>query len=302
MAVPNLYTHKESNIFRTWLLMSAFLILVIGLGYAFSYYFNNEFILFFAVSFSVISALVSYFSSDKIALAISKAQPVKKGDAPELYNIVENLSITAGLPMPRVFITPEAQINAFATGRNPKNAAIAVTRGALERLNKTELEGVLAHELSHVGNRDILVSTVAVVLAGVLAMLGDFFMRSMLWGDRDNNRSNKGNGAMLLIGLAFSILAPLGAMLLQLAISRKRELLADATGALLTRYPEGLAAALEKIASDPVPMRTAKESTAHLWIDNPFKNKKTSWFHKLFLTHPPIQERIAALRGMQSTS
>lgn len=279
--------------------MVAFLVLIIGLGYAFSYYFDNEAILFFAVAFSSISAIVSYFSSDKIALAMTKAQEIKKEDAPELYRIVENLSITAGLPMPRVYITPELQINAFATGRNPKNSVIAVTQGSLQKLSKTELEGVLAHELSHIGNRDILVSTVAVVLAGVLVMLADFFTRSMMFGGGRRDRSERsGGGLLLLLGLAFSILAPLGAMLLRLAISRKRESLADATGSLLTRYPEGLASALEKIAIDQTPMMTANDSTAHLWISNPFKEKKFKGLHKLFLTHPPLEERIAALRGM----
>ncbi|RJQ29524.1 zinc metalloprotease HtpX [Candidatus Parcubacteria bacterium] len=292
--MASLYDHKESNIRRTWALFTGFLILVIGLGFAFSYVFQSRAILAFAILFSVITSFIGYWSSDKIALAISGARPTEKKENPYLWNIVENLSITAGLPMPKLYITPEKQINAFATGRNPENAVIAVTQGALEKLENEELEGVLAHELSHVGNRDILVSTVAVVLAGVISMLADFFLRSMLWGGR--SRDNRGAGGILIVlGIALAILAPLGAMLMRLAISRKREFLADASGSLLTRYPEGLARALEKIGRDAAPMRAAHDSTAHLWISNPFKGKG---FHKLFMTHPPLEDRVKALRGM----
>lgn len=295
----NLYTHQDSNIRRTYFLFAFFLIFVIGLGWTFSYVFQSQGILIFAVLFSSVMAVVSYWSSDKIALAMAKAQQVKeKKDNPYLWNMVENLCITAGLPMPRVYIIPEKQINAFATGRDPKHAAIAVTEGALERLENEELEGVLAHELSHVGNRDILVSTVAVILAGVISLLADFFMRSMFFGGMRSRDDNRAGGILILLGIALSILAPLAAMLVQLAISRKREYLADASGALLTRYPEGLAKALEKIGRDVAPMKfAAHDSTAHLWIDNPYK--KTSWFHKMFQTHPPIEERIATLRGLK---
>lgn len=296
--MANLYTQQDSNIHKTWMLLGMFLLLIIGLGWAFSYIFENQGILVFAVAFSIISALVSYWSSDKIALALARAKPIEKKDNPYLWNMVENLCITAGLPMPRVCVTPEQQINAFATGRDPKHAAIAVTQGALERLENEELEGVLAHELSHVGNRDILVSTVAVILAGVISLLADFFMRSMLFGRRSSNDGGRAGGMLILIGIALSILAPLGAMLIQLAISRKREFLADASGALLTRYPEGLAKALEKIGADATPMRAAAhDSTAHLWIANPYK--KPSWFHQLFMTHPPIVERVKILRGQK---
>ncbi|MEK7195295.1 MAG: M48 family metallopeptidase [Patescibacteria group bacterium] len=298
--MPSLYTHQDSNIRRTYFLFAGFLIVVIGLGWSFSYIFNNQGILFFAVSFSIVSAIVSYFSSDKIALALARARQIEKKDNPYLWNMIENLSITAGLPMPRLYVTSDKQINAFATGRDPEHAAIAVTEGAIARLENEELEGVLAHELSHVGNRDILVSTVAVILAGVVSLLGDFFMRSMFWGGmRRNNNNNRAGGLMVLIGIALSILAPIAALLIQLAISRRREFLADASGALLTRYPEGLAKALEKIGKDAVPMPTARDSTAHLWIDTPFKGKGVSWLHKLFMTHPPVEERVAALRGLK---
>ena len=292
--MASLYTQQEKNIKRTYLLFSAFLILIIGIGWIFSYVFNSQYILYFAVIFSTLSSFISYWYSDKIALSMSRAIPVKsKEENPYLWNMVENLCITAGLPMPKLYIIPESQINAFATGRNPQNAAIAVTEGALSKLENEELEGVLAHELSHIGNRDILVSTIAVVLAGIISILADFFLRMTFWsrGNRDNNDIFK------LIGIALAILAPIGATLIQLAISRKREFLADATGALLTRYPEGLANALEKIQKDESPMQVASDATAHLWINNPFKNKM-SGFHKLFMTHPPIEERIKILRGM----
>jgi heat shock protein HtpX len=298
--MANLYQYQDSNIRRTWALFVGFFLVVIALGWVFSYVFNNQGILVFAVLFSVVSAIVSYWSSDKIALSLARAVPVEHGTNQQLYHIVENLTIASGIPMPKIYMTPEMQINAFATGRDPKHASIAVTAGALERLDKPELEGVLAHELSHIGNRDILVSTVAVVLAGVVSLLADFFLRSMFWGgfrSRDNDRS-EGGGYLILIGIVLSILAPIGVMLIQLAISRRRESLADASGALLTRYPEGLASALEKIGADKVPMATARDSTAHLWIDTPFKGTGVSWWHKMFMTHPPIEERIKALRGM----
>jgi heat shock protein HtpX len=232
---------------------------------------------------------------------LSRAKPIEKKDAPELYRIVENLSITAGLPMPKVYIIEERAPNAFATGRNPEHAAVAVTRGLLERLERVELEGVIAHELSHIGNRDMLIATIAAVFAGIIAIAADMFMRSLWWGGnrRDDNRSGSA-GFVVLIGLAIAILAPIAATLLRLAISRKREFLADASGALLTRYPEGLARALEKISQDPTPLRVASNATAHLYIANPFKGREGgSWLQKLFLTHPPVEERIAALREME---
>jgi heat shock protein HtpX len=212
---------------------------------------------------------------------------------------VENLCITAGLPTPKIYITPEMQINAFATGRDPKHAAIAVTQGTLEKLSKTELEGVIAHELSHIGNRDILVSTVAAVLAGVISLITDIFLRSLRFGGiRRNRRDSNANGLIFFIAILLSILAPLGALLIRLAISRRRESLADVSGVLLTRYPEGLISALKKIGQDNTPMVSANDSTAHLWLDNPFKGNQVSWWHKLFLTHPPIAERIKALESV----
>ena len=292
----NLYTHKASNIRKTWLLISLFLVLIIAIGWVVSLVFESPVILYVAVGFSLIMNLVAYWFSDKIALSIARAKPVERREIPELYNIVENLSITAGLAMPKLYIINEPQINAFATGRNQKNSAVAVTAGALQKLNRNELEGVLAHELSHIGNRDILVSTIAVVLSGVIAMIADIFLRMMFWSSNDR----RAGPAILIAAIAAAILAPFAAMLLRLAVSRKREFLADASSALLTRYPEGLASALEKIRQDGNLMRSASDATAHLYISNPFKGKeRMSWFVKLFLTHPPLEERIAILRGMK---
>jgi heat shock protein HtpX len=295
--MANLYTHKESNIRKTWLLFAVFFGLIMGLGWVFSYVYQDQGILIIAILFSIGTSFMSYWYSDKIALSMAGARQIQHDDNEYLYNMIENLAITAGLPTPRVYITPEIQINAFATGRNEKHSAVAVTQGALQKLNKTELEGVLAHEMSHIGNKDILISTVAVVLAGIIVMASDFFTRSMIFGGR-RRENNEGGGFMLIIGLVVSLLAPLGATLMRLAISRKRELLADASGALLTRYPEGLASALLKISQDSQPMEHASNATAHLWISNPFKNKANA-ISKLFMTHPPIEERVAALRGIK---
>ena len=297
----NLYTLQSSNVRRTWLLFIVFFLVVIGLGYAISMYYGDPSFLIFAIIFSVVYSFISYYSSAKIALSLAKAKPVGKADNPMLYNLVENLTITAGLPMPKLYITPEMQINAFATGRDPQHAAVAVTQGALERLNKDELQGVLAHELSHVGNRDILVSTVAAVLAGIVALIADLFLRSLMFGGFGGGRGRGGgNGEaqeiFFIAAIVLSILAPIGTMLIQLAISRRRESLADASGVLLTRYPEGLISALQKIQLDTTPMATAKDSTAHMWIDTPFKGKGASWWHTLFATHPPIEQRIKALQ------
>jgi len=299
--MPSLYTRKSENIRRTWILFSGFLIFVIGIGWVFSQAYGSPVILWFAVIFSTLMSILSYWYSDKLVLGMAKAEPVTMENNPELYRIVENLAITSGLPMPRVFTVPERQLNAFATGRDPKHAALAVTEGLLEKLDRTELEGVLAHELSHIGNRDMLVGTAAVILVGFISLLADIFLRSMMWGGvggRDSD--NEGNGLFIILAIALSILAPISATLIQLAISRRRESLADTSGALLTRYPEGLARALEKIAVDITPMRVAKNTTAHLWIDDPFTGQhKTAWWHKFFMTHPSIEERIKALRSLK---
>jgi heat shock protein HtpX len=297
--MTNLYTQKDANIRRTWLLMTVFLVLVIALGWVIGYILQSPGVLYFAVVLAVVMNLVAYWNSDKIALAISRAKPIGHNDNQNLYHIIENLCITAGLPMPRVYIISSMQINAFATGRDPKHAAIAVTEGALAKLNKNELEGVIAHELSHIGNRDILVSTVIVVLAGIIAIMADWGLRASFFGGRGDN-DREGGSLLLLLGLVVALLAPLASTLMRLAVSRKREYLADASGVLLTRYPEGLAGALEKIRDDHDQLRTATNATAHLFISSPFKDKqKTGWLVKLFSTHPPIEDRIRILRGMK---
>ena len=277
-----------------------FFAVVVGIGYVFSEAYGDPSFVIFAVIFSVVYSLISYYSSAKIALSMAKAQEIQKADNPLLWNIVENLCIASGLPMPKLYITPEMQINAFATGRDKEHAAVAVTQGALQRLNKTELEGVLAHELSHVGNRDILVSTVAAILAGIVAFAADIFLRSIFFSGMGGGRgrNSESQEIFFIAAIVLSILAPIGTMLIQLAISRRREALADASGALLTRYPEGLISALRKIEVDETPMRSAKDSTAHMWLDNPFKGSGSSWWHKLFATHPPIEDRIKALEAM----
>lgn len=279
--------------------MTVFLVLVIALGWVIGYILQSPGVLYFAVVLAVVMNLVAYWNSDKIALAMSRARPIGHNDNQNLYHIIENLCITAGLPMPRVYIISSMQINAFATGRDPKHAAIAVTEGALAKLNKNELEGVIAHELSHIGNRDILVSTVIVVLAGIIAIMADWGLRASFFGGRGDN-DREGGSLLLLLGLVVALLAPLASTLMRLAVSRKREYLADASGVLLTRYPEGLAGALEKIRDDHDQLRTATNATAHLFISSPFKDKqKTGWLVQLFSTHPPIEERIRILRGMK---
>ena len=277
-----------------------FLVLVIAIGYGVSWYLGNSFILYIAVAFALLMNVGSYWFSDKIVLKMTGAKPVTREEYFDLYNIVENLSITAGLPMPKVYIVEDSSPNAFATGRNPEHAVVAVTTGLLHILEKSEIEGVVAHEMAHIGNRDMLVMTVAVVLAGFIAILADFLMRTMLFGGGGNRDRHP---AFLILAIVGIILAPIAAQLIRMTISRKREYLADASGALLTRYPEGLASALEKISQDPIKLKVANNATAHLYFENPFKGDKkggnASWFSKLFLTHPPVEERIKALRGME---
>lgn len=292
--MATLYTQSDSNIRKTYVLISFFLVFVIGVGYVFSQAMGSSDILYFAVIFSTLMSVGSYWYSDQLVLSMSGAHLVEFESNKELYRLVENLCITAGLPLPKIYIIEDSAPNAFATGRDPQHAVIAVTSGILAKLDRSELEGVIAHELSHIGNRDILLSTVVVVLVGVVALLADYFRHMLMWGGRDNDNRNS-NLTLMIVAIVLSLLAPLFATLIQLAISRKREFLADADGALLTRYPEGLARALEKISADQEPLEAANRATAHLYIANPFKGNQAS---KLFMTHPPIEERIAALRGM----
>jgi heat shock protein HtpX len=302
--MATIYQNSDKNSRRTWWLLSVFLIFIILIGYFFSYYFSSPAILYFAVIFSVGSSLLSYWYSDKIVLAMSGAREIKKEDSRELYNLVENLCITAGLPLPKIYIIDDTAPNAFATGRDKNHAVIVFTSGIIQKLEKTELEGVVAHELSHIGNRDILLATIVTVLVGVIVLLADWFMRWSIFGGRRKSDDNENGQLALLVtvlAVILSILAPFFAYAMQFAISRKREFLADADAALLTRYPEGLARALEKISGDTEPLEVANRATAHLYFASPFKedgNKRVSWFTKIFMTHPPVNERIKALRGM----
>jgi heat shock protein HtpX len=296
--MASLYTQQGKNIRRTWLLMTAFLVFVIAIGYAAGWYLNEPGLIYVAVAFSLLMNITAYWFSDKVALASTGSKEADPNEFRELHRIVENLAITAGLPKPRVYVMQEDAPNAFAAGRNPKHAVISVTTGLLQRLDRTELEGVIAHELSHIGNRDILVMTVAVVLAGFIAMLADVFLRMTMFGG-GNNREGKGNALFAILAIVGIVLAPIAAQLIQLAISRRREFLADASGALLTRYPDGLASALEKISSYEAPMQRASHATAHLFISNPFGAHEAGKFVAgLFATHPPVEERIKALIGM----
>lgn len=303
--MATIYTHIDENISKTWLLMAAFLAMALGIGWAFSYIFNLPIILWAVAIVSAAITFASYWFSDKIVVALAGAKPLAKQDDPELYRIVENLCITAGLPTPKIYIVQDPAPNAFATGRNPHNAVVAVTTGLRQMLSEQELEGVLAHELSHIGNRDMLVATVAAVLAGLIVTMVDMFFRLSHFGGlgRGSRRGRDMSGAVTLIIMFVAVfLAPLAAMLLRLAISRKREFLADASGVLLTRYPDGLARALEKISGYPAPMQRQPDAIAHLWLSDPQKREEPGherpWFVSLWMTHPPISARVKALREM----
>jgi len=289
----NIQAQKTKNIRKTYLLMFLFLIVVIGIGWIFSQLMGSPNILYFAVGFSLLMNIFSYWFSDKIVLKMSGAKRIKREDNRELFDTIERLSRQAHLPIPKVYIMNDLSLNAFATGRNAKNSAVAVTQGLLNVLDQRELEGVIAHELSHIGNRDILISTIVVVLVGFVALLADWFRWSMWFGGgRDSDNGN--SGLMLIIGIALSVLAPIAVTLIQLAVSRKREFLADASGALLTNNPRGLADALQKISGSSTQLKKANRATAHMYISNPFKGKGVV---KMFMTHPPVEERVRALIG-----
>jgi len=294
------YSVVSENNLRTVLLMSTFLGLVFGLGWVFSYFLENREIFYGAVIFGVLINLLSLLWGDKMILLLTGAKEIKKQDLPEVYRLVENLAITAGLPQtPKVYLINTPALNAFATGRSHKNSVVALTTGIIEKLNKEELEGVIAHEISHIKNFDIRVMMIATILAGIIAIMADIFLRMIFWGNRNREKGSALVLLSLLIVFLLALLAPIFAQLITLAISRKREFMADASGALLTRNPEGLASALEKISSSNIPLNTSP-STAHLFIVNPFRNKKgfISWLGNLFSTHPPVEERIKILRGM----
>lgn len=297
--MATLYTQQSKNVYKTWGLMAGFFVVVILLGWVISLYFGDPIILYIAVAIAIVMNIFSYWNSDKIVIKMSGARPITRDTHRDFWNTVENLSITAGLPMPKVYIIDDLAPNAFATGRDPEHAAVAATTGLLGILNKTELEGVIAHELSHIGNRDILISTIVVVLVGFVTILSDFFLRATFWGHGGgNNRDGRVQMIMFIAGIVLAILSPIIAQIIHLAISRKREFLADASGALLTRYPEGLASALEKIEANARPMMRANHATAHIFLADPFRGeKKVSWLTRLFMTHPPTSERVTALRS-----
>ncbi len=291
----NSYNQIASNKKRTIILMTLFIVFIISLGYLFSYLFDWGYTgVIMAVIISIVLSMISYYSGDKVALFASGAKEVEKNDNPYLYRIVENLSITSGNPMPKVYIIEDLAINAFACGRDPKNSSIAVTRGAIEKLENEELEGVVAHEMSHIKNYDIRLMTIVIICVGIITLMADFFIRGSFFGKRDNKSSGS---ILLIVGIVLAILSPIFANLIQLAVSRKREYLADASGVLLTRYPDGLANALEKIKRDEIGMKKVNTATAHLFISSPFGINKKS-FANLFSTHPPIEDRINKLRQM----
>ncbi len=299
--MATLYNHSDTNRRKTWALLAGFFVFVILVGYIFSVALENVTILYIAVFISIFSSFFSYWYSDKLVLRMSKAKEIKREDNLELYRLVENLCITAGLPVPKIYIINDSAPNAFATGRNPEKAVIAVTSGLLNKLDRSELEGVVAHELSHIGNRDILLATLVTVLVGLIVLLADWFIRISFFSRRNSDNKNGQLQVLVMIAaIILAILAPIFAYMMQFAISRKREFLADADGALLTRYPEGLARALEKIAQDPESLKAANRATAHLYISSPLKGKsrRLGLFARAFMTHPPTEERIKRLREM----
>lgn len=294
-----MYTHQGQNIRKTWLIMAFFLAFVIAIGYAINWYLGDPLFVYIAFGIAIVMNIFSYWFSDKLVLRMTNAQPADPHQHRELINIVENLAISTGLPKPKVYVVNDPAPNAFATGRNPEHAVVAATTGLLQILDRNELEGVMAHEMAHVGNRDMLVMTVTVVLAGFIAILADMFMRALWFGGNDRNK----HPIFMVLAIVGIILAPIAAQMIQMAVSRKREYLADATGALMTRYPEGLASALEKISGYGRPMQRASHATAHLFIADPFGGQTRSLAQKiggLFQTHPPAAERIARLRAMDT--
>lgn len=302
--VNTAWDHVSQNIFKTYLIFAFFTVFTVGVVYVLARGLGfGEVGGLGIVGISLIVAgimnFISYFWSDKIVLGISGAKPISEKENKDIYRLVENLCIAAGLPTPKIYVLEDTAPNAFATGRNPQHAAIVLTTGIIQKLDKQELEGVIAHELSHVGNRDTLLMTVVAVLVGMVALLSDWFLRSMWFGGRDNDREG-GNAIFVVLAIVAAILAPLVAMLIQLAISRRREFLADASGILLTRYPQGLENALLKISSDKEPLEAANRGTAHLYIVNPLKGQEAvGMLAGLFNTHPPIPARIKALREME---
>ncbi len=301
--MASLYTAMSANKRNSFFIIVAITAVLVMLGYFLGEYWGSGYGgIVIAVLISLVMSLSAYYAGDKMVLGVSRAKRIEKKDYPQLFNVIEELAISGGLPMPAVYVIDDTAPNAFATGRDPKHASVAITTGLMQKLNRDELQGVMAHELSHVGNRDILYATMVGILVGSIAMMSDFFMRSFFWGGGRRRRSDGEGGAggaiLLVVAIALAILAPIFAKLLQLAVSRQREYLADASAVKLTRYPEGLASALQKIAGDKEVLEVANRATSHLYIVNPIKpfEKRAS---NLFSTHPPIQERIARLRAMR---
>jgi heat shock protein HtpX len=300
--MTTLYSKQSSNIRKTWTLMTGFFLLVIAIGFGLSYWYGNSLFLYIAIGFSLLTNIGAYWFSDKLVLSMAGAKKIEsKDDYPDLWNTMENLCITAGLPMPSLYIIDDPAPNAFATGRNKEHSVVAVTTGLLPLLTKSELEGVLAHELSHIGNKDMLIQTVVVVFASMISFIANMAFNFSSLGGRDDEKKNP---LFLIIGVIGIILAPVIATIIKLAISREREFLADATGALITRYPEGLASALEKISNFHQPMRIQNNTIAHLFISDPTgindesearEYEKVSFVQKMFMTHPPVEERVARL-------
>lgn len=296
-----IYSQVTGNKIKTYLFIGLFMALIFSFFYLLGLYLGNS-QTYFAIGLfiSLLSALGSYFYSDRLVLAMAGAKPASKNEYFDYYTAGENMAIAAGLPMPRLFVIEDSAMNAFATGRDPKHAVVAATTGLLSKLDRAEVEGVIAHEISHIKNYDMLVSTIVAVLVGTLVFVADWVSRGLFWGGSDNNR--KGNQITAVLFILFLLLTPILAMLIQLAISRRRELLADATGSLLNRNPDALANALIKISGDPHPLMRASNATAHLFIENPFKTdsgkSRRSFLAGLFSTHPPVEERVKILREM----
>lgn len=294
------YNQISENKIKTFLIMFFFILIFSSFFFLLGKYFDSPWGYFFLGFFiSLASSVGSYFYGDKLVLLTTGAQPADKKQFFDFYTVSENLALASGLPMPKLYVLDDLSPNAFATGRDPKHAVVCVTTGLLQIMDRAELEGVIAHEMSHIKNFDILLASIVAVLVGTLALISDWIIRSMWWhrGSDDNQKSNR-NPIFFVLFIIALILTPIIATIIQLAISRKREYLADASGVLLTRYPEGLVHALEKLKDNSNPLRTATSSTAHLFIDNPFKKKNSSWFVNLFSTHPPIEERIRILKSM----
>ena len=295
-----MYDEITENKRNSWILVIVVTLVLVGLGFLAGEYWGSGYVgVSLAVVIAVVSSLSAYYGGAGMILAMSRAKRIEKKDHPQLFNVVDELAIAGGLPMPSIYIIDDTAPNAFATGRDPEHASVAITTGLLDKLSRDELQGVMAHELSHIGNRDILFAMMVGIMVGSIVLVSDFFLRSVFWSRGGRKRQQKGNAGaiMLVVALLFAILAPIFAKMLQLAVSRQREYLADASAVKLTRYPEGLASALEKIAGDREVLEVANRATQHLYIVNPIKpfEKRAKG---LFSTHPPIEERVSRIRSM----